>query len=125
MPSWASVSGGRHDLVNHGTVADDRDVGTCAHDLGFAEPSLGQWRRKRAFHGVERLVLDEQDRVGICNRGMEQRIGLVERRRADHLETGDVGEPPFQALRMLRPCIQSAAVLRADDQRHAPLPPPA
>ena len=77
--------------VEHAHVGDDRDVGALATDHRLAERDQEvRIVRHLALHGVERLALDEDDRIVVADGGLEQALGVGRRRRPHHLEPGHV-----------------------------------
>jgi hypothetical protein len=67
---------------------------------------------------VERLVLDEDDRVGVSDRAGEQAAGVGGAARHHHLQTQNVGEPALETLGVLGRAALSRASLRAQHERH-------
>ena len=97
---------------------DQRDVAALALDVGHAERNEVFAFRHRAFHAVERLRLDEHDRVVVANGRLEHALRVVRRRGINHVQAGDVAEHGFQRLRMLAAVALAGARRGADDQRH-------
>jgi hypothetical protein len=67
-------------------------------------------------------VLEVDHRVVVADRGLEQALGVVRRRRRDHFQPGTMDEPGLRVLRMVQPAADIAAARRADDDwnRRAP-----
>ena len=103
-------------------VGDERDVGAaapygCALDVdGSGVGAAG------AGEVVERAVLEDDDRVGVLQRGPQHAAGVLERRRGEHAEAGDVRVPALEAVRVLRGELPAGAGRHADDERHRQLP---
>ena len=97
-----------------------RDLAPLAPDLGPAQRHRVVPRRHLAAdRAVHLLVLEEQHRVVVADRGPEQALGVVGRRRDDDLEARDVGEERLDRLRVVQRAVDAAAVRRADHHRHA------
>ena len=77
--------------------------------------------RHVALHVVEHLALDENDRVVVADRALEQPLGVGRRGRRDDLEPGDVGVKALERLGMLRAELQSGAAGPAENGRDAHL----
>ena len=79
-------------------VSDERHVGALAGDVGESDrrDELGI-QRHLAMLLVDRQVLDDQHRVIIADRGLEQPLGVGGRRGSDDLEPRDGGEPALEA----------------------------
>ena len=74
-----------------------------------------------ALDGVQETVLEEQHRVVVVDRAVEQ-VARVDRQRGEHdLEAGHMHEPGFELLGMLRAGRPARAALRANRQRHLQL----
>ena len=78
-------------------------------------------RRELAGHVVEHDVLEDQHRVRILQRGPQHAARVLERRRRQHLDAGNVRVPAFEAVRVLRRKLAPGAGRHADHQRHAEL----
>ena len=102
--------------------ADERDVVAFANDRGLPE------RQRlaaacRPGHRVQALVLEEDHRVVVADRGLQQPLRVGGRRRGDDLQPGDAGQPRDRHLRVDRPEPAAAADDRPDHERDAlPLP---
>ena len=72
-----------------------------------------------ALVGVEHLALDEHDRVVVADRGLEQALGVVRRRRHHDLEAGDVRVERLERLAVLRADLCRRAARAAEHDRAA------
>src|SRR5690606_4496042 len=90
------------------------DVGDTEGDQVFLVGNL-------TLHVVEHLAFDEDHRVGIADRGLEQALGVGRSGRHDHLETGDVRVPALECLRVLCSQLQRCATGSSEDNRAADL----
>src|SRR2546427_12655542 len=83
--------------------------------VGFAKRDYEVLSRQhRLDPAVEKLVLEVDDWVGVSDRGLQQPLGIIRRRRRDKLEAGRVEEPALWTFRMERPAGHAAAERRAD-----------
>ena len=96
--------------VDHRAPRDHRHVVALAVDARLPE------RRRVPVVGhlaldppVQVLVLEVEDRVRVLDRGREQALRVLRRRRADDLEARDVGEARLGVLRVERPAGEAAA----------------
>ena len=92
---------------------DDRDVAALAQrsrasPIGTGPRSVGHLLRAE----VERLVLDEDDRVRVGDRAREQPRRVGGAARHHDLQPGHVRQPALEALRVLRPAALPGAALR-------------
>ena len=71
---------------------------------------------------VEGLVLDEHHGVRIGYRAQQQTRYVDGTARHHDLETGDVGQPALEALRVLRRTAVPGPTLRPQHHRHGQLP---
>ena len=98
---------------------DERDVATFAHDGRLAEPA------GRAVHlaleRVQALVLEEEHRVVVADRGLQQRLRVRRVRRAHDLEARYAHEPRRGHLRVDRAELAAGADDGADHERDADL----
>jgi len=108
-------AGGRKRNIAHGAVGHDRRIAAGARNVRLADRHIRQWLGQLALHGIEALVLDDDDGIRVSDRSARQRVGIGDRRRADYLEAGYVREPGFKALRVLRAGIDATAVRQAHD----------
>ena len=88
-----------------------------AHDLGGAERVDDLAVRHLALGRVERLVLEEDHRIGIAHRRRQQADDVERRRRRHHLEAGDHHAPVLDALAVLGAEARAGAVAGAHHQR--------
>ena len=89
-------------LGDHDRECHDGDVGALALDLGLADRQHEIIVvRQLETVAVEQLVLQEDDRVGIADRRLQQALGVLGRPRCDHLEAGDMAVPARIALGVL------------------------
>ena len=88
--------------VHHAHVGDHGDVGALAADDGLAErdQEVGILRHL-ALDGVERLRLDEDDRVVVADGRLQEALGIGGCRGPHDLEPGHVVEVRLHALRVL------------------------
>ena len=70
---------------------------------------------------VQRLVLDEHDRVRVGDRAGEQPGGVGGGARHHHLQPRDVGQPGLEALGVLGAAALARSALRPEHQRHRQL----
>ncbi len=78
--------------------------------------------RDLALRPVETAMFDEDDRVIVADGGFEHALGVARIGRHDDFEPGDVGEPRFEALRVVRAHGAADAALHTDGQRDLKLP---
>ncbi len=71
--------------------------------------------------GIERLVLDKDDRIRFCQALAQQMIGILHGGRHDKPQARRMHDPCFKALRMLCTRRTACAALRAQHHRHADL----
>ena len=123
MPCSALQLFGRFERARHHQgERQDRGVLAGAQDFRGAECVDDLAVRHLALGGVERLVLEEDHRIGIAHRGREQPDHVARRRGRDHLQARDHHRPVFHALRMLRAEARARAVRGAHHQRAFQLP---
>ena len=67
-------------------------------------------------------MFEIDDRIGIANRGLDQSLRVVRRRRADDLQARRVHEVHFRILRMERSAVNAAAARSANDDGNAGAP---
>ena len=75
-----------------------------------------------ALDVVQAAVLEDQHRVGIAQRGPQHAAGVLERGRGNDADAGNVGVPPFEAVRVLGSELATGTGGHADDERHVALP---
>ena len=107
---------------HHQRQRADGGVLAGPHDLGGAERVDDLAVRHLALGGVERLVLEEDHRIGIAHRGRQQADDVARRRRRHHLEARDHHAPVLDALGVLRAEARARAVAGAHHQRAFGLP---
>ena len=113
--SVSSISAAsRHD-AQHRAVGDQREVAALAVDVRAADlHHLGLVGHLFLRRVIERLRLEEDDRVGIADGGGEERARGARPRRDHHLEPGDVRVELLLALRVVLERAHAAAVRHAD-----------
>ena len=106
--------------VDHRAVGDDRQVVARAPDRALPmRHDVVLVRQVVLDPAVEVLVLEEEHRVVVADRRLEQALGVVGGRRLDHLEAGRVEEERLGVERVERPAADAAAARPADHHRHA------
>ena len=73
-------------------------------------------------HRVEQRVLEDEDGIGLLQRGDQHAAGVGDGRRRERLDPGDVGVPDLEAVLVLRGHLAAAARRHPDDDRDAQLP---
>ena len=121
MPSAASSSAAASDSWTSRDSATTVTSRPGPHDRGAAERHLRGRVGQLLAAEVERLVLDEDDRVGVGDRAREQAGGVGGGARHRHLQAGHVRQPGLEALRVLRAAALPRAALRPHDERHRQL----
>ena len=106
----------------HARDADDRHVGALAADRGLAEAHgevlvVGHL----AALAVEVLVLDEDDRVVVADRGLQQPLGVGRGRRHGDEQAGHVEVERLPGVRVRRAELVAGALRHAHHQRHLDL----
>lgn len=76
---------------------------------------------KLAFDAVEARMLEDENRVGVLERGPEHSPCVFEGSGGEDFDTGDVSVPPFEAVRMLSGELLAAAGSHSDDERDVEL----
>src|SRR5579859_2215914 len=94
-------------LTAHDRRSDGQDVIAVGHLLRD-EP-------------VHLLVLEEQHRVGVANRRLQQAVRIGGHARHHHLQAGHVGVESLDRLRVVEPAVNPAAERRPDDHGHVPV----
>jgi hypothetical protein len=87
------VLGGDEGLSDTAGEGDDGNVGSSTLNLGLSDGNdevvgLGLLGHGEAL-SVEELVLEDNDRVGVANSGLQQSLGILGAPGRDHLKTGD------------------------------------
>ena len=119
-PLGGELVGGRERLVDEARERDHRHVAARPRDAGAAERRR-PCRPRVLVPEVQRLVLDEDDRVRVGDRGREQAGGIGRGARHHHLQPGHVRQPGLEALRVLRAAALARAALRPQHERHRQL----
>ena len=115
--------GGLEGDADHGAVRDQRERAALAHDLRAAERQGLALLRDLFLGGViERLRLEEDDRVGIADGGGEQSAGVARARRDDHLQPGNVGVELLLGFGVVLERAHAAPVGHADHHRDVEAP---
>ena len=105
-------------VVHHGGEADHGQVPALAPDGSLADGHGVVVQRHVLFDSpVEVLVLEEQHRVVVAHRRLDEALGVVGRAGADHLETRRVDEIHLRVLRVEGPAMDAAAHRAANHQR--------
>ncbi len=106
--------------MGHEPVGDDGDLRARMGDRGLAERDrvVGLWDIP-ADRAVHLLVLEEQDRVVVPDRGPEETGGVVRGRGHHDLQTRDVGEERLDRLGVIQGPVDAAAIRSADRHRDA------
>ena len=107
--------------AHHRARRDDRHVLARALHVGDAERDQELAVGHLALHRVVHLVLDEDDRVVVADRRLQQALRVGRRRRQDDLEARHVRDPRLQRLAVLRGGASRRAERRAQRQRHLQL----
>ena len=108
----------RHRARHHGGKGNDGDITAVAQNLGRPKFIHQLTIRHEALDWIERFLLKEHHRVGIADRGGQQAFDVRRARRGNDLEARHHHCPVFNRLRMLRAEARTAAIGRADHQRH-------
>ena len=106
----------------HPRDPDDRHVVALAADRGLAEADgvvlvVGNL----AALAVEVLVLDEDDRVVVADRGLQQALGVGGGRRHRDEQAGHVEVQRLPGVRVRRAELMAGALRHAHDERHLDL----
>src|ERR671915_403997 len=101
--------------------ADDGHVVALAADGGLAEAHRAAVLGHLAALAVERLVLDEDDRVVVADGGLQQALGVRRRARHRYQETRHVQVERLEAVRMGGAELVARALRHADHDRHLDL----
>ena len=104
--------------MSHLQDADDRHVAPSRRTAADAEmDDVVVAVEDLAPHAVERLVLDEDDRVVVADRRLQQALGVGGRRRAGDEQAGDVQVHRLEAVRVGRAELMAAAARHPDHER--------
>ena len=114
-----------HARPHHLRPRDQRDVFALALDVGDADRDqviacLGVGHFPRRV--VERLALDEHDRVVVADRGLQQALRVVRGRRHHDLEARHVRVEALERLAVLRADLHRRTTRPAEHDRHVILP---
>ena len=119
-PSLRELGGRVEGERDHRPVRHDRQVAAGAPDGGLPDRddavALGEDLLRPP---VEELVLEEEDRVVVADRRLEEAAGVGGGRGDDDREAGRPGEVALGALRVERPGVDAGARRPADDDRDA------
>ena len=113
--------GGLQRFVQHPAERDDRVVGAAAHDVRDADRHFVRAFRYLALQAERHLVHHDEHRIVVARGRDDAALDVVRRRRHHDLQTGQVREPRFEALRVLRGEARAGARHREhrDRQRRA------
>ena len=100
-------------------VGDDAQVACPARSrsalpIGIGVVLVGDFAAQAA---VALLVLEEQDRVVVADRALQQALAVVRGARDDDLQAGDVEEQRLDALRVVQAAVHAGAERRSEDDR--------
>src|SRR4029453_15058962 len=101
-PLLLGLLGGAQRFVDEAPRCDDGDVLAFALHSRLAERDRLELVRHALLDPVQRAVLEEDDRIVVVDRAVEESADVRGRRRDDDLEPGDVHEPGLELLRVLR-----------------------
>ena len=99
-----------------------RDVGSAAPHRGARDVASRVSVVDVARGVVELDVLEDQHRIRIGERRTEHPVGVLDRRRREHLDPRNVGVPALQAVRVLGGELPTRAGGHPDHERHGELP---
>jgi hypothetical protein len=102
-------------------VRDDREVDALANDLGAAERDDVLARRHVARRMGKRQVHEEEDRVVVADRCLEQALEVGRARRHHDLQPRGVDEHRLEVVVVLAADAPAGAGHRQDDEREAEL----
>ena len=119
MPPRRQQLGGRQRGLHHRARGHDRDVVARVLDAGNAQRDRVLTLRHLAHQRVVQLVLDEDDRVVVADRGLQQALGVGRRGGHHDLQPGDVADPRLEALTVLGGRAARRTQRRAQHERHA------
>ncbi len=104
--------------VGHLEDADDRHVGALTAHHRFAEAQHVVALGHLAADAVEALVLDEDHRVVVADRRLQQRLGVGRGRGAGDQQAGDLEVERLEAVGVGRAELMAAASRHPDHHRH-------
>jgi hypothetical protein len=113
--------GGVEDKMQLARISDDDQVSARAPDCCLAP---GQWRRGKVdilYHRIERLVLDEDDGIGLGQRLAQQMVSIRNRGRHRQSEAWRVHDIGFKTLGMLGTRRPPGAALGSEHHGNADL----
>jgi hypothetical protein len=106
----------------HGAAPRDQRHRVAGADLaGAAEGDVVLLLGDVGLVAQHALALEEEDRVGVADRGLEQALGVVGVARDRHLEARHVRVEPLDAPGVGRAELAPGAVVAAEDDRASPL----
>ena len=108
--------------VHHRPVSNNRKVAAFATDCRLADRDYVVVRRYFLFDlriAVQELVLEEQHRIFVANRSLDQALRVVGGRRLDHLQPGCIKEKRLDVLRVERAAVHASAARPTHDHRNA------
>jgi hypothetical protein len=111
-PLIGEATGGLEAFVHHPRGGDHGHVTPGALDIRGSERDQRLGLRHLADHAIQRAVLENQHRIGIADRGLQQPARIGGRRRNRDFEAGQVHEPRLDGIGMM------AAARLADAVRH-------
>src|SRR3954469_7197659 len=106
-------------LMHHRAVGDDRDVVAGPLDRRGADRDELLWILRDVLldPAIQRLVLEEQARVVVADRGLQQPLRVRRERGAHDLDPTGVREPRLRVHRVEVRCPHAAAARRAQHHR--------
>ena len=84
--------------LHHAAGRDQSDILAHALHIRDAQGNRVVVGGHRAFKLVHHLVFEEDDWILVANRSLQQPLGIVRRRRQNHLQSRNVAEPRMQRL---------------------------
>ena len=112
--------GGLERVVRHQPVRDHGELRALAgHGRTAERDCVVRIRHVTADRSVHLLVLEEEHRIVVPDRGPQQALGVVWRGRDDDLQARDVGEERLHGLGVIEGAVDAAAVRSADGHRDA------
>ena len=98
-PVGLELAGDPERVRDHGAERDDRDVASLSHDLRRAElDRVALLRHRYRIAEEEELLLEEDHRVVVLDRGRKQAFGIERVRRHHDHEPRNVREQRLEAL---------------------------
>ena len=108
-------------LSKRAAVADQSEVRSCPADGSPIEVGRSGVFGQIAFQVVEAAVLEDQDRVGVADRGPQHAPRVLQRGRRDHPKPGNMGVPALKTVGMLGRQLAAGPCGHADDERNVEL----